>query len=398
MTQRLLLPCLRGAIGTWVTYTCLMRLSDIKDLISFADDLHKNKKLSQLIQRQLKKERKKEIGDYLLNDEEAFFNSLVVAVYEGEPRWHQFDKIGSNTLGIEDFETPDYTLESMGYLSLSREEKIFALDGQHRLAGIQYALEKDEDLGRQQISVIFLAHFNDAVGLKRTRRLFTTLNKRAKPVNKDAIISLDEDDLCACATRYLVEESNFFEGDRLKYQATNNVGYADTKNLTTIGNLYDLIKVVIREGCGLSPRDIDNYRGSEEQKEQYFNLVESIFSYMFSTIPCLVEFDSAGSQASREQVVALYRNRENGGHFLYRPAGLKIYLQAMCKYARLNRFMEFETACFQFIEKTQDVDLWLESNFLRDRVWDAARKTIMVIKADVRKDIIMSLATYALKH
>ncbi|SDB35999.1 DGQHR domain-containing protein [Pseudomonas sp. NFACC13-1] len=397
MTQRLLLPCLRGAIGTWVTYTCLMRLSDIKDLISFADDLHKNKNLSQLIQRQLKRERKKEIGDYLLNDEEAFFNSLVVAVYEGEPRWHQFDKIGNNTLGIEDFETPDYTLESMGYLSLSREEKIFALDGQHRLAGIQYALEKDEDIGRQQISVIFLAHFNDAAGLKRTRRLFTTLNKRAKPVNKDAIISLDEDDLCACVTRYLVEESSFFGGDRLKYQATNNVGYADTKNLTTIGNLYDLIKVVIKEGCGLSPREIDNYRGGEEEKGKFFNLVESIFSYMFSTIPCLAEFDNAESHASREQVIALYRNRENGGHFLYRPAGLKIYLQAMCKFAKLNKFMDFESACFRFIEKTQDVDLWLESDFLRDKVWDATQKTIMVIKAEVRKSIIMSLATFAIK-
>ncbi|MCV4263547.1 DGQHR domain-containing protein [Pseudomonas capsici] len=397
MTQRLLLPCLRGAIGNWVTYTCLMRLSDIKDLISFADDLHKNKNLSQLIQRQLKKERKKEIGDYLLNDEEAFFNSLVVAVYEGEPRWHQFDKIGSNTLGIEDFEAPDYALESMGYLSLSREEKIFALDGQHRLAGIQYALEKDEDIGRQQISVIFLAHFNNAAGLKRTRRLFTTLNKRAKPVNKDAIISLDEDDICACATRYLVEESSFFEGDRLKYQATNNIGYADYKNLTTIGNLYDLVKVIIKEGCGLSPKEIDNYRGGEEEKVRYFDLVESVFSYMFSTIPCLIAFDEAESDASREQVIISHRNKESGGHFLYRPAGLKIYLQAMCKYAKLNKSLNFEDACFKFIEKTRDVDLWLESDFLRDVIWDSSKKTIMVIKADVRKYLIMSLATYAIK-
>ena len=398
MTQRLLLPCLRGAIGNWVTYTCLMRLSDIKDLISFADDLHKNKNLSQLIQRQLKKERKKEIGDYLLHDEEAFFNSLVVAVYEGEPRWHQFDKIASNTLGIEDFEAPDYALESMGYLSLSREEKIFALDGQHRLAGIQYALEKDEDIGRQQISVIFLAHFNDAAGLKRTRRLFTTLNKSAKPVNKDAIISLDEDDICACATRYLVEESSFFEGDRLKYQATNNIGYADTKNLTTIGNLYDLVKVIIREGCGLSPKEIDNYRGGEDEKLEYFELVENIFSYMFTTIPCLIEFNKAKSYASREKVIMLYRNKENGGDFLYRPAGLRIYLQAMCKFAKLNKSLSFEDACFKFIDKTSDVDLSLESDFLQDRVWDSAQKTIMVIKADVRRSLIMSLVTYAIAN
>ena len=93
MNKKLLLPCLRGAIGDWVTYTCLMRLSDINKLISFADDIHKNKSLSELIQRALKKERAKEIGEYLLNDKEAFFNSLVVAIYEGEPKWHQFARL-----------------------------------------------------------------------------------------------------------------------------------------------------------------------------------------------------------------------------------------------------------------------------------------------------------------
>jgi DNA sulfur modification protein DndB len=78
MNKKLLLPCLRGAIGDWVTYTCLMRLSDINELISFADDIHKNKLLSKLIQRQLKEERAKEIGDYLLNDKKLFSTLLLL--------------------------------------------------------------------------------------------------------------------------------------------------------------------------------------------------------------------------------------------------------------------------------------------------------------------------------
>lgn len=41
--SRILLPCMRGAIGDWVTYTCLMKLEDIGNLIRFADDIHKNK-------------------------------------------------------------------------------------------------------------------------------------------------------------------------------------------------------------------------------------------------------------------------------------------------------------------------------------------------------------------
>ncbi len=57
MNKRILLPCLRGTIGNWVTYTCLMRLNEIVTLISYAKDIHKSKKLSDMIQRELKNDR-----------------------------------------------------------------------------------------------------------------------------------------------------------------------------------------------------------------------------------------------------------------------------------------------------------------------------------------------------
>lgn len=81
--SRILLPCMRGAIGDWVTYTCLMKLEDIGNLIRFADDIHKNKKLSQMIQRELKKDRQKSIGEYLLNDSEAFSMPLLLQYTKG---------------------------------------------------------------------------------------------------------------------------------------------------------------------------------------------------------------------------------------------------------------------------------------------------------------------------
>lgn len=72
---------------------------------------------------------------------------------------------------------------------------MFTLDGQHRLAGIQQAIEKGlEQDPFDEVSVIFLAHEDTRPGLERTRRLFTTLNKTAKPVSKGDIIALDEDE------------------------------------------------------------------------------------------------------------------------------------------------------------------------------------------------------------
>lgn len=142
MSKKLVIPCLRGKMGTWDTYTCLMQLKDISDLINFATDLHTSEKLSQMIQRNLEDERAVEIGEYLLSNQDHFFNSLVVAIYDGDPQWHDFARIDPNTEEAEPLEMPDYARECLGFLSLTKEEKMFALDGQHRLSGIKKAVQK----------------------------------------------------------------------------------------------------------------------------------------------------------------------------------------------------------------------------------------------------------------
>lgn len=49
MTKRLVLPCLRGKMGSWDTYSCMMRFSDASELIGFAHELHQIKNLSDKI-------------------------------------------------------------------------------------------------------------------------------------------------------------------------------------------------------------------------------------------------------------------------------------------------------------------------------------------------------------
>ena len=63
------------------------------------------------------------------------------------------------------------------------------LDGQHRLAGIERAIRGCMTDSEDEVSVIFLGHKNTTDGLEATRRLFTTLNKTAKPVSKNAVIA-----------------------------------------------------------------------------------------------------------------------------------------------------------------------------------------------------------------
>lgn len=125
----------------------MMRLKDITSLVDYASEIHKSKGLSDLIQRELKSKRSGEISNYLLSDEEAFFNSLVVGVYKGDPQWHQFDSITrKENIDLDDYEYPDYADDALGFLSLDRTEKIIAIDGQHRLSGIKKAIQDNPDI------------------------------------------------------------------------------------------------------------------------------------------------------------------------------------------------------------------------------------------------------------
>ena len=191
MDKRLVLPCLRGFIGSWTTYSCMMRLSDAGELIGFADELHQIEKLSDKIQRELNSDRAEEITNYLLENEDRFFNSLVVAVYDGDPNWHNVDNLRPNNEESRQLEFPDYAEDCIGFLSVTKKEKFFALDGQHRLAGIKGAIDRNDAIGKELINVIIVAHSNTPSGKVRSRRLFTTLNKKAKLVSKDAIIPLN---------------------------------------------------------------------------------------------------------------------------------------------------------------------------------------------------------------
>ena len=102
-----------------------------------------------------------------------------------------------------------------GVLRLDGTQTLFAIDGQHRVEGIKQALEDNSELGREEVSVIFVAHRNDSDGMERTRRLFTTLNRYAKPVSKSEIVALDEDDIVAITTRELVEKHPLFQRENL---------------------------------------------------------------------------------------------------------------------------------------------------------------------------------------
>ncbi len=110
------IPAIRGYIGTFTYYITTFTFNQIATRIKCIDDeLHTSNSLKEQIQRALTDNHNK-IKDYILTQKEHFFNSLVLAVYDGgEPKWSEM-KV--------DFQDVDY-YNMGGFLQLNGEEKNF---------------------------------------------------------------------------------------------------------------------------------------------------------------------------------------------------------------------------------------------------------------------------------
>lgn len=366
--QEIFLPTLRGSMGEWVYYSCLMPLKELSERVSFASELHTNKELSKLIQRELKKSRAKDIAKYIQNQEERFFNSLVVAVYKGSPKWYEFGDIKPTNNNINMSSISENAKRSLGFLYFSGKENLFALDGQHRLAGIKEAFKNKEFNPADEVSVLFVGHEDSKKGLIRTRRLFTTLNKTAKPVTKGEIIALDEDDVMAISIRRLLGDGDIFEDKKIAVVATNNMPPSNKDSLTTIGNLYDVLLYIFSKIDGdlkQSKDELKFNRPSDEDLNKYYKYAKKYFSTMAKHFP---ELDKFFKNKNYSTVTQKYRG-DFGGSVLFRPIGLMIFTEVI---GALSKKVKLETAIKNAAKLPTDLNKAPYVNLM----WTPSTKTI----------------------
>ncbi len=326
-----ILPALRGVMGNWVYYSCLMTLGELSSRVRFADEVHTHQDFSEMIQRSIDNTRIVEISDYIKEQPQRFFNSLVVAVYEGEPNWHALFNVRTNDSDpILEKLLPE-TIKSVGFLTLRGDESLFALDGQHRLAGIKAIVgEEYEPAIGDEVSVIFVAHEKSSAGLERTRRLFTTLNKTGRQVTKGDIIALDEDDVMAICVRRLIEQTDLFPGQRILFVQSNNIPSGNYECLTTIGNLYDILTILFtnaRFPLRKAKSKLTRSRPDDATLDRYFDYAMEFITLLRTTLPELDEFFTADHAPD---IVRKYRGDEEG-NALYRPLGLEVFTQIITR-------------------------------------------------------------------
>lgn len=368
MADMMKIPAIRSRMGIWMYYVSSLSFNDILGYVSPIDDeLHKSKLLSEMIQRSIT-DNYKSIANYLETQEERFFNALILAIYDGDPVW--------NEIRINEFEDVNYPL---GVLTLSGKEKIFPVDGQHRVAGIKKVLEKNPQLGEERVPVIFIGHSKDEAGMQRTRRMFSTLNRYAKPVSLRDIIALDEDDVVAIASRNLIDDTKLFLKDRILDSKSKSIPETNITALTTIIAYYECNKellwlyvkdVVVRGMDGeliRGRKKVNEYIRHRPSEIVINEFTEECYEFWKLIMTCC-----RGLDEYTDGTVGRYRDKE-GGHIFFRPVALISFTKAVVC-IREKTSMNYEEIFDSFPEEL----LWIQHKLWRRILWDGIqRKMIM---------------------
>ena len=358
----------------------LLRMEDISGRISIAEEIHSSKSLRDLLQRQLT-DRAADISKYLRSQKQRFFNAIVVGTYGGNPKWAEL-RINDKKLKQE---LPDYIEGTLGILTLEGTEKLFAIDGQHRVSGIRQAVKNNPSLLEDEVCVIFLSSVSqehrseDPKGFQRTRRLFSTLNRYAKPVSKKEIIALDEDDAIAIITRWSVEENPLFQ-DKISLKQTKSIPVTDKVSFTSIVTLYDVLDIYLKEKGWKS---FKRFRPSEEKLNELYTKSNKLWKILSGSFECIDELkDSEPS----DKIAGKYRNKD-GGHLLFRPIGLLIFTRV------LRKVIDSGSTLNDAIKRLSKAQMGISENPWLGLLWDEKNKRM--ITAGENQKVAVKLLFYS---
>ncbi len=330
-------PAIKLQMGSkdegWTYYSIKMKMKDVGKEIGFADDLEDSKSLNSIMQRARGIRAKTDIVNFLAKRKDRFFSSIVVAARGGEPSFAQVE-LEKDSLGfVDDMEG------HFGLLRFDGGQHYYALDGQHRVTAIQTLLNDEdqrdklgisipEGFADEEISVIIMTTTGTTEEWKKKyRRLFSSLNRYAKPVDKDTIIAMDEDDIYCILTRRMVAEYPFFQwegaalqNEKLQCKGKNILeGRPYFTSLQTLNGMNtELLKSPENETNGMFTAEFTKNRPEDEdQIDAWFDELVGIWDALFEAVPELHKDPSFMRTNNADEEETKAAGHENNA--LFRP-------------------------------------------------------------------------------
>ena len=340
-----LYPALRAHMGDWTYYIVKMRMREVAAEVKFGSEVHNDYTLDEAIQRTIRESRvKTEIVSFLTGRDDRFFSSLVVAATGGSPKFYPVSIDDDPQFAI--FSDEPSIEESFGVLRFSGDQSYYALDGQHRLKAIKTLLQPEDESERvepplnfenEEISVLMVIRPQDTSEddwLQSYRRLFSSLNRYARPTDADTNIIMDEDDVFAILTRRLIAHHGFFKApgrhlDSLRVQTKGASLREGTSHFTTLRQLYAMNEVLLTTyardnngwGCGIGREtDVKRFKRFRPQEDYIDELFDELSVYWDALIEAIPDLTSS------EPSEAKNHEDETADNVLFWPIGQDVMI------------------------------------------------------------------------
>lgn len=247
------LAAMRGRFGSTEYYVVTMPASELRTRFVIPNETEDWEDLSieERYQRDIDYKRvAQHMAPYLANDPDRFFGAFIVDLRNSD---------GINFESLSETTKLNPLLASaardVGFIYLKGDEIMVPLDGQHRLAAIDFAISgKDQkgkaipgvsantDVGKDLCTVILMEH-----DTKKARKIFNKINRYAKPTSKsNNLITADDDPIAIIVRQCVVDQ---LLNQRLVNYESNTLS-ARSPEFTTLSSLYEATATLLEATHG----------------------------------------------------------------------------------------------------------------------------------------------------
>ena len=284
---------------------------------------------------------KKQIAPYLANDDSRFFGAIIVAAMNFSEE-DIFEPLAAvTTKGLPNKYRDDAS--DMGFLTFKGGEVLVPLDGQHRLKAIEFAVTGRDEKGRpiaglkpctqlaqEDVTVILVPYIS-----QKARKIFTRVNRYAKPTTTGQNIVTDDDDIVAVLSREVV---NTLIGGRLAKYTSNTLTPKDPEFIT-LAITYNCNKEIITKTFPTGRLDTTQLPDADKI-EAYREKVREVWEVLLEGIEVF-----ADALSDKEETGDDKRREIRKTNLLGKPVGQECLVRAFLRLTGAPSNMGDEKAC-----------------------------------------------------
>ena len=340
-----LYPAMRTRMGGENYFILKMKAWDLAGRFRFPQKIKEwdeNLSVEERYQRDINYNRvRKQIAPYLANDGSRFFGAIILAAMNfGEAV--SFEPLSDVTKrGLPGLYRA--AASGMGFLTFTGGEVLVPLDGQHRLKAIEFAITgKDErqrdipgvnpcaPLAQEDVTVVLVAYEP-----QKARKIFTRVNRYAKPTTAGQNIVTDDDDIAAVLSR---EITNDLIGGRLAKFTSNTLRPRDPE-FTTLAIIYNCNKDIIERTFPVGRLDTTQLPDDDRQR-LYRDKTRGVWEVLLEQIDVLADALSDQEESGDDKRREI--RREN---LLGKPVGQECLVKAFVRLTGAPTNMSYLEAC-----------------------------------------------------